>query len=96
MENAHKTGRVIPLKNMEVIYNLAQKNGLKVHLDGARIFNAAHALNCEAKEITKYCDSVTFCLSKGLCCPMGSVVCGTKEFIDAARCKRKLMGGGMR
>jgi len=65
-------------------------------LDGARLFNAAIALKVEPKEIAKYADTLTFCLSKGLCCPMGAIVCGTKDFIAKARGKRKLMGGGLR
>ena len=69
---------------------------MKVHVDGARLFNAATALNCDVKEITKYCDSVMFCLSKGLCSPIGSIIAGTKEFISQARYKRKLMGGALR
>jgi threonine aldolase len=67
-----------------------------VHLDGARLFNAATYLKVDAKELTKYCDTVMFCLSKGLCAPMGSIVAGTKDFISKARYKRKLMGGGLR
>ena len=67
-----------------------------MHLDGARIFNAATTLGVDAKDIAKYCDSVMFCLSKGLGAPVGSMVAGTKEFIKKARKNRKLMGGGMR
>ena len=96
LENAHGSGKVLPLEYMESVYNLAQENNLLVHLDGARLFNAATALNVEAKEITKYVDSVTFCLSKGLASPIGSMLCGTKEFIEKARRGRKLLGGGMR
>jgi len=96
LENAHSNGRVIPLDNMEEIYNIAKKHNISVHLDGARIFNAATHLKVEPKEIAKYCDSVMFCLSKGLLCPVGSLVCGTKKFIDLAKSKRKLMGGGLR
>ncbi len=69
---------------------------LKVHLDGARIFNAAAALNVNVKELTIPVDSVTFCLSKGLCAPVGSVLCGDKEFIKRAHRLRKMLGGGMR
>ncbi len=96
IENAHSNGRVIPLSNMEEIYDLAKSYNLPVHLDGARLFNAAAHLNIEAKTITRYCDSVMFCLSKGLCAPVGSILAGTREFIDRARKGRKLMGGGMR
>ena len=75
---------------------LAKKNGLKLHLDGARIFNAAVAQGVEAGELAAPADSVTFCLSKGLCAPVGSVLCGSKDFIDKARRLRKQLGGGMR
>jgi len=81
---------------MITIYQHAQKNNIKVHLDGARIFNAAIAMNVEAKQIAQYADSVMFCLSKGLAAPIGSMLCGTKEFITLARKKRKIMGGAMR
>jgi len=74
----------------------AHERGLKVHLDGARIFNAAAALGVPAKALAEPVDSVTFCLSKGLCAPVGSVLCGTKEFIARARRIRKMAGGGMR
>lgn len=96
IENAHGSGKVLPLSYMKSVYELAKENNLKVHLDGARLFNAATALNVDAKEITKYVDSVTFCLSKGLASPIGSMLCGTKEFIEKARRGRKLLGGGMR
>lgn len=96
LENAHGSGVVLPIEYMKEVYELAQKNGLKVHLDGARLFNAATHLNVEAKEITAYTDSVTFCLSKGLAAPIGSVMCGSRDFIEKARKGRKLLGGGMR
>ncbi|QGU96272.1 low-specificity L-threonine aldolase [Clostridium bovifaecis] len=96
VENAHTNGRVISLENMKSIYGIGKKHDVPVHLDGARLFNAATYLGVEAPEITKYCDSVMFCLSKGLCAPVGSILAGSKEFIDKARKKRKLMGGGMR
>lgn len=96
MENAHSNGRVIPLNNMEKIYKIAHQAGIPVHLDGARIFNAASALGEEPSKIARYCDSVMFCLSKGLCAPVGSILCGSKDFIAKALKKRKLMGGGMR
>ncbi len=75
---------------------VAHRHGLKVHLDGARLFNAAAALGVEAKELARPVDSVTFCLSKGLCAPVGSVLCGDKEFIRRAHRARKMLGGGMR
>ncbi|MEW9096181.1 MAG: low-specificity L-threonine aldolase [Clostridiaceae bacterium] len=96
VENAHSNGRVIPLENMKEIYNIANDHNIPVHLDGARLFNAATYLNVPACEITKYCDSVMFALSKALCAPVGSILAGSKEFIDNARKKRKLMGGGLR
>jgi len=96
IENAHSNGRVISLNNMKEIYSIAQKHNIPVHLDGARLFNAAAHLKTTAKEISSYCDSVTFCLSKGLCAPVGSIVAGSKDFVDKARKGRKLMGGGLR
>jgi threonine aldolase len=96
LENALSNGKVMPLSLMKDDYELAKKHGLKVHLDGARLFNAAVALNVEAIELTQYCDSVMFCLSKGLCAPVGSILAGSKEFIAKARKNRKLLGGGLR
>ncbi len=96
VENAHGNGSVMSLEKMKDIYDLAKNKKLLVHLDGARIFNAAASLNVEAKEIAKYCDSLMFCISKGLCAPVGSLVVGTKEFILKAKRNRKLMGGGLR
>ena len=81
------------IKSVSVI---AKENNLKLHVDGARIFNAAVSLNIDVKDLVEYVDSVTFCLSKGLAAPIGSVVCGTKKFIDKARRHRKVLGGGMR
>ncbi len=96
LENAHSNGRVISLDNMEKIYAIARKHSLPVHLDGARLFNASTYLNVPVKDVTKYCDSVMFCLSKGLCAPVGSILAGSKNFVDRARKGRKLMGGGLR
>lgn len=96
VENAHGVGTVIPLDNLRAIKTVAERHGIPVHLDGARIFNAATALSVEAKEIAACADSVMFCLSKGLAAPVGSMVAGSKAFIDKARKNRKLMGGGMR
>jgi threonine aldolase len=96
LENAHSNGRVISLENMEEIYRIGKAHGIPVHLDGARVFNAATYLNVDVKEITKCCDSIMCCLSKGLCAPVGSILAGSKEFIDKARKGRKLMGGGLR
>ncbi|MFN2171822.1 MAG: low-specificity L-threonine aldolase [Candidatus Promineifilaceae bacterium] len=78
------------------IQDIAGRHDLKVHLDGARVFNAAVAQNIDVREITQYADSLTFCLSKGLCAPVGSVICGSTEFIKGARRIRKAVGGGMR
>lgn len=96
LENAHSNGRVIPLDNMESIYKISREYAIPIHLDGARLFNAAAYLNVDAKEITKYSDSVMFCLSKGLCAPIGSILAGSKDYIAKARKGRKLMGGGLR
>ena len=96
LENALSNGCVAPLDYMEKVWKIAKEKEIPVHLDGARLFNAAVALGCDPKDITKYCDTLTFCLSKGLCCPLGSVVCGSKEFIKKAHFNRKMLGGGMR
>lgn len=96
LENAHSNGRVISLKTMKEIQKVSIENNVPVHLDGARLFNAASYLKVDAREITGLCDSVMFCLSKGLCAPVGSMLAGSKEFIDRARKGRKLMGGGLR
>ncbi|NLW39530.1 MAG: low-specificity L-threonine aldolase [Tissierellia bacterium] len=96
LENALGNGTVVTLEEMEEVFQLAKENNIPVHLDGARLFNAATYLKVEAKEIAKYTDSVTFCLSKGLCSPVGSLLCGPKDFIAKARKMRKLLGGGMR
>ncbi len=98
MENTHNRagGMVIPLDNMMSIHSIGKKHGIPVHLDGARIYNAATYLGVKAKEIARHCDSVNVCLSKGLCAPVGSVIAGSKEFVDRARKFRKMLGGGMR
>jgi len=98
LENTHNRGggTVTPVETMRRLYDVAHAGGLKVHLDGARVFNAAHALEVPVTEITKNCDSMMFCLSKGLSAPMGSMLCGTKDFIDQARKFRKAVGGGLR
>lgn len=96
MENAHGNGMVVPVEKMKKVYEVANQHKIPVHLDGARLFNAAAALNVDAKEITRYADSVMFCLSKGLCAPVGSMLAGSREFIEKARKGRKLMGGGLR
>ena len=96
MENALTNGKVMSLEQMKDVYETSKKHNLPVHLDGARLFNASVALGVNAKELTQYCDSVMVCLSKGLCAPVGSVLCGSKEFIEKARRNRQLLGGGMR
>ena len=96
LENALGNGQVVPLDVMSGAYNAAKANGLKVHLDGARLFNAATALGVDAKELAKHSDSLMFCISKGLCAPIGSLLCGDASFIAKARKNRKLLGGGMR
>ncbi|GAB6189315.1 low-specificity L-threonine aldolase [Marinitoga arctica] len=96
LENAHSNGRAIPLNNFEKIKKISDKYNVPIHLDGARIFNASVALGVDPKEIAKYADSISFCLSKGLCAPVGSVLVGTNDFIKNARKKRKIMGGGLR
>ncbi|PKM94681.1 MAG: low-specificity L-threonine aldolase [Firmicutes bacterium HGW-Firmicutes-1] len=96
LENAYSNGRVLPLSYMKEVHNMAEKHSVHVHLDGARIFNAATYLKVAPTEITQYCDSVMFCLSKGLCAPVGSILAGSKSFIERARKNRKIMGGGLR
>lgn len=96
LENAHGSGKVLPLAYMKDVRDLANKHNLNIHLDGARLFNAATFLKVDASEICQYVDTVTFCLSKGLAAPIGSVLCGTRDFIQKARRGRKLLGGGMR
>lgn len=96
VENALSNGRVVPVDIMKQIYEIGQKRGIPVHLDGARIFNAAVSLGVDVQELTQYADSVSCCLSKGLCAPIGTVLAGSQAFIDRARKNRKLLGGGMR
>ena len=81
---------------MREIYDIAQKTGIKVHLDGARVFNAAVALGVNVKEIAQYADTVNCCLSKGLCAPAGSILAGDSATVERARKLRKMLGGGMR
>ncbi len=98
LENTHNFCQGSPLtpEYMTKVGNLAKKYGLKIHLDGARIFNAAVALKIPVSKLTEKVDSVMFCLSKGLSAPVGSLVCGSEEFIARARKFRKMVGGGMR
>jgi threonine aldolase len=98
LENSHNRGggTVYPVQLTDEIAEFAHGEGLKVHMDGARIFNAAVALNVDVKELVKNADSVMFCLSKGLSAPVGSVLVGSIDFIKKARKIRKILGGGMR
>jgi len=98
LENTHNRcgGAAIPVAQMDTLTTLAHAHGLKVHLDGARLFNAQTALGVPAARIARDCDTVSFCFSKGLGCPVGSVLCGPGEFIQRARRNRKVLGGGMR
>lgn len=98
LENTHNRcgGAVLTADYTNEICNLAHAHGLKVHLDGARIFNAAIALGVPARVLTENVDSISFCLSKGLSAPVGSLLCGSKDFIEQARKFRKMLGGGMR
>jgi threonine aldolase len=98
LECAHSSGAVQPLESLRRAAEVARARdpALPVHLDGARIFNAAHALGVDAREIAAVADSVMFCLSKGLGAPVGSVLCGSRAFVGRARRARKMLGGGMR
>jgi threonine aldolase len=98
VENTHNRhgGTVITPEQLRAVNTVAKAHGLKLYMDGARIFNAAVALKVDVKEFTRHVDNLMFCLSKGLSCPVGSLVVGTREFIDKARKVRKVLGGGMR
>jgi len=98
LENTHNRcgGAALTLEYSQFIGELAREQGLILHLDGARIFNAAAVLDVSPAELVAPVDSVTFCLSKGLCAPVGSVICGEAEFIRKAHRMRKQLGGGMR
>ncbi|MHC4567077.1 MAG: low-specificity L-threonine aldolase [Planctomycetota bacterium] len=98
LENTHNRcgGAVLAPDYVEQVATLAHDRGLLLHLDGARVFNASVALGVDVKELTPHVDSLSFCLSKGLSAPVGSVICGSKEFIAEARRIRKSVGGGMR
>jgi threonine aldolase len=98
IENTHNSsgGTVLSVEEMDALANTAHERGLKVHLDGARIFNAAIALGVPPSALARNADMLTFCLSKGLSAPVGSVLIGSSELIDEARRFRKMVGGGMR
>ncbi|NHJ48261.1 MAG: aminotransferase class V-fold PLP-dependent enzyme [Asgard group archaeon] len=98
IENTHNMAGGIPWKPKEIqaIIKSAHNNNLKIHIDGARIFNAAVASGIPVDKLIKNADSIMFCLSKGLACPVGSIIAGSKEFITKAHRVRKMLGGGMR
>jgi threonine aldolase len=98
VEDTHNRhgGTIVTPKQLMEIRQVAEAHGLRVYMDGARLFNAAVALKTDVKEFTRHVDNLMFCLSKGLSCPVGSLVVGTQDFVDKARKVRKLLGGGMR
>jgi len=98
IENTHNRhgGTIMKPAQIEALSQVAKEHCLKLHMDGARIFNAAIGLGIDVKELTRHVDSLMFCLSKGLSCPIGSLVVGSAEFIEKARRNRKILGGGMR
>jgi len=98
LENTHNRsgGSVLPINYLKEVHQLAQKYHIPVHMDGARVFNAAVASDLSLTEISQYTDSIQFCLSKGLGAPVGSILAGDQSFIDKARKKRKMLGGGLR
>jgi len=98
LENTHNRcgGAPVKLSHMAEVSDAAHRRKLPMHLDGARIFNAAVALETTAKDIASFADTVSLCLSKGLSCPVGSLLCGSREFIARAHRTRKVLGGGMR
>jgi len=98
IENTHNRagGTIITPDRIKAISDVAKNHGLRLYMDGARIFNAAVALKIDVREFTKHVDNLMFCLSKGLSCPIGSLVVGSQEFINRARKRRKILGGGMR
>jgi threonine aldolase len=94
--HAHSMGRPLPLDYTGAVAGIAHAHGVALHVDGARFFNATVALGLSPRELAGPADSVTFCLSKGLACPIGSMVVGSRDFVALARRGRKLVGGGMR
>jgi len=98
LENTHNVcgGAPLSVKYTKEVANLAKAHNIKLHIDGARIFNAAVAQGVEVQELVEDADSMSFCMSKGLAAPVGSIICGSKDFIDQARGIRKGLGGGMR
>jgi threonine aldolase len=98
LENTHNlcSGYPLGIDYMQAVGDIARRHDLKIHVDGARFFNAAVALDVTPDQLAAEADSVSFCLSKGLAAPVGSVVCGDRDFIARARRARKVVGGGMR
>jgi threonine aldolase len=98
LENTHNRagGAIVAPENMEAIHAVARKHSIPVHVDGARLFNAAAAAGKDVKEFTRHCDTVQICLSKGLGAPVGSIIAGDSAFIQRARKWRKRLGGGLR
>lgn len=98
LENTHNRagGTCLTAQQTRQLASVAKSYNMNVHLDGARIFNAAIALGVDVKDLTREVDSVTFCLSKGLSCPLGSIVAGSRDFIEKARRNRQRLGGAMR
>lgn len=98
LENTHNRcyGSYLTPAYMDAVATFAHEHGIKLHVDGARIFNAAVAQQIDVQDLVRQADSVTFCLSKGLSAPVGSVICGSHDFIARARRARKVLGGGMR
>ncbi len=98
LENTHNRGggAILPIDNIKEISKFARDNGIKVHMDGARIFNAYVETGITLMEYASYCDSISFCFSKGLGAPAGSILCGDTDFIARAHKWRKILGGGMR
>lgn len=95
LENTHN-GKVLPLDYLQQAWTFTREHQLALHIDGARIFNAVVALDVTLEEVARYCDTLTICLSKGLGTPVGSLLCGSEEYIQRARRWRKMTGGGMR
>ncbi len=98
VENTHNRqgGTVAKPEQLRAISDVARAHGMRLYMDGARIFNAAVALGINVREFTRHVDNLMFCLSKGLSCPVGSIVVGSSDFVDRARKNRKVLGGGMR
>jgi threonine aldolase len=98
METTHNDGggAVLPLDYMAAVHGLARENGIPVHIDGARLFNAAVKLGVPVSEVAKHGESACFCISKGLSAPVGSLLCGSAEFVLRARAFRRMCGGNLR